>query len=221
MSYDYLKSINKQETNPLLVSLLSYAKENKVPIITYEGIQFLTQVIKLRKIKRVLEIGTAIGYSSISMSLKTDVEVVSIERSEEMYNLAKENVKKAELEDRITLIYNDALEVDETTLGTFDLIFIDAAKAQSIKFFEKYETILSEDGVIVTDNLLFHGLVDQPIRDRNLRQLVTKIDRFNKYVVDKEGYDTFIYQLGDGMSLSIKKEWLFWRLQWHLLMFLP
>ena len=205
MNSNYLQEINKKETNPLLVSFVAFAEENKVPIITYEGINFLIQVIKLRNIKNVLEIGTAIGYSSIAMALKANVTVTSIERDKKMFDIASENVKKANVSDKVTLIYEDALNVDETTLGTFDLIFIDAAKAQSIKFFEKYETILSEKGVIVTDNLLFHGLVDQTVKDRNLRQLLTKIDRYNKFVVEKVGYDTFIYNLGDGMSLSIKR----------------
>lgn len=206
MSNPYLQTINKKETNELLVSFAQFAEENKVPIITYEGINFLTQVIKLRNIKNVLEIGTAIGYSSIAMALKTGVNITTIERDDEMYQLALSNVSKAKLEDKIRLIKEDALEVDETRLGTFDMIFIDAAKAQSINFFEKYETILNDGGVIITDNLLFHGLVDQTVKDRNLRQLLFKIDRFNKYVVDKQGYDTFIYNLGDGMSLSIKQE---------------
>ena len=197
--------VNKKETNPLLVSFRAFALENDVPIITYEGIQFLIQVIKLRGIKRVLEIGTAIGYSSIAMTLETDVHVTTIERKDEMVEIAKENIKKAQLEDRITVIHQDALEVDETTLGEFDLIFIDAAKSQSIKFFEKFETLLSDKGVIVTDNLLLHDLFNQEVRDRNLKQLLRKIDTFNKYVVDKEGYHTFIYTLGDGMSLSIKE----------------
>ena len=206
MSNAYLQSINKKETNELLVSFVQYAEQNKVPIITYEGINFLTQVIKLRNIKSVLEVGTAIGYSSISLALKTGVRVTTIERDKEMFDLAQVNIKKAKVDHLVTSIFADALDVEETQLGTFDLVFIDAAKAQSIKFFEKYETILNEGGIIITDNLLFHGLVDQTVKDRNLRQLLTKIDRFNKFVVDKEGYDTFIYELGDGMSLSIKKE---------------
>ena len=205
MSNPYLVQINKKETNDLLVSFRAFAKENDVPIITYEGLQFLVQVIKLRGIKKVLEIGTAIGYSSIAMTMKTDVEVTTIERNEEMIKLAKVNIAKANMEDRITVIHQDALEVDESTLGQFDLIFIDAAKSQSIKFFEKYESLLTDKGVIVTDNLLFHDLFNQEVRDRNLKQLLRKIDAFNKYVVDKEGYNTYIYTLGDGMSLSIKE----------------
>jgi predicted O-methyltransferase YrrM len=205
LSNPYLVQVNKKETNPLLVSFRVFAEENDVPIITYEGLQFLIQVIQLRGIKNVLEIGTAIGYSSIALVLKTGVKVTTIERKDEMVQLARENFAKAGVEDKITLIHQDALEVDETTLGEFDLIFIDAAKSQSIKFFEKYETLLTDKGVIVTDNLLFHDLFNQEVRDRNLRQLLRKIDTFNKYVVEKEGYNTYIYTLGDGMSLSIKE----------------
>jgi predicted O-methyltransferase YrrM len=203
---DYLEKINEKETNELLVSFMQYAKEKSVPIITYEGIRFLLQIIQLRNVKNVLEIGTAIGYSAINIALKTDAFVTSIERNNEMYELAKINIEQANVSNKITLIKGDALEVDETTLGTFDLIFIDAAKAQSIHFFEKYETILNKGGVIVTDNLLFHGLVDHKVESKNLRQLLTKIDRFNKYVVTRSEYDTFIYEIGDGMSVSIKKE---------------
>jgi len=205
LSNPYLVQVNKKETNRLLVSFRAFAIENNVPIITYEGLQFLIQIIKLRGITKVLEIGTAIGYSSIAMALKTNVSVTTIERNKDMVELAKENIKKAKMEERITVIHQDALEVDETTLGMFDLIFIDAAKSQSIKFFEKYETLLTEKGVIVTDNLLFHDLFNQEVRDRNLKQLLRKIDTFNKYVVEKEGYSSYIYTLGDGMSLSIKE----------------
>ena len=190
MSNPYLVQVNKKETNRLLVSFRAFAIENNVPIITYEGLQFLIQIIKLRGITKVLEIGTAIGYSSIAMVLKTGVNVTTIERKDEMVKLAKENFTKAGVEEKITLIHQDALEVDETTLGEFDLIFIDAAKSQSIKFFEKYETLLTDKGVIVTDNLLFHDLFNQEVRDRNLRQLLRKIDTFNKYVVENAEYNS-------------------------------
>lgn len=201
----YLTQINKKETNELLVSLRAFAESNKVPIITEDGINFLIQVIKLREIKEVLEIGTAIAYSSIKMALSTNVHITTIERDGKMYKEAIKNVSLANLEDKIDIIYKDALEVDENTLNKVDLIFIDAAKAQSIKFFEKYEKLLTKKGIIITDNLLFHDLVDQEVKDRNLRQLLTKIDRFNKYVVQRKEYDTYLYEIGDGMSLSIKR----------------
>jgi len=202
----YLDSINIKETNELLVSLKMFALENNVPIITDEGINFLNQIISISNVKRVLEIGTAIGYSAINMAMSNDISIVSVEKDKEIFNIAQKNIEKANLSKKIELINNDALEVDEMTLGNFDLIFIDAAKAQSVKFFEKYKSILNSKGIIITDNLLFHDLVDQEIRDRNLRQLMRKIDTFNKFVVKVPGFDTYLYQLGDGMSLSIKRK---------------
>jgi predicted O-methyltransferase YrrM len=205
MANEYLDTINKKETNQLLVSLRSFALENKVPIITVDGIHFLNHVIELKNAKRILEIGSAIGYSAINMAFKTNCDVVTIERDKSMYNLAKKNIEKAGLENKITILFEDALETDESLLGEFDLIFIDAAKAQSVNFFNKYKKLLTDKAVIVTDNLLFHGLVNQEVRDRNLRQLLRKIDNFNKFVVEQEDFTTYIYDIGDGMSLSIKK----------------
>lgn len=206
MRNEYLESINIKETNPLLVSLKTYALENNVPIITDEGINFINHIIKLSKVKNVLEIGTAIGYSAINMALKNNVFITSIERDIEMYELALENVTNASLEKKIQLINQDALEVDEQLLKKYDLIFIDAAKAQSINFFNKFKDYLNEEGIIVTDNLLFHDLVDQQAKTRNLRQLIRKIDNFNKFVVEQQEFDTYLYQIGDGMSLSIKRK---------------
>ncbi len=204
--HPYLTKLNRKETNPVLVSLRQYAEEFNVPIIQEEGIAFLTQLVLLKDAKHILEIGTAIGYSSIALAIHTNANIVTIERNEEMYQKAIKNIEDNQLSSRITVIFEDALDVDESKLDQFDLIFIDAAKAQSIKFFEKYETRLTKNGVIVTDNLLFHDLVTQEIKDRNLRQLTTKIDRFNHYVVSREDYQTYLYDIGDGMSVSIKKE---------------
>ena len=139
------------------------------------------------------------------MALKNNVTITTIERDKSMYNLANNNIEKANLQNKITSLFEDALEVDETLLGEFDMIFIDAAKAQSINFFNKYKKLLSTKGIIVTDNLLFHGLVNEEVKTANLRQLLRKIDNFNKFVVEQEDFDTYIYEIGDGMSLSIKK----------------
>jgi predicted O-methyltransferase YrrM len=203
---EYLDNINNKETNTILVSLKSYALLNNVPIITNEGINFIKQIINMKQVKSILEIGTAIGYSSINMALNSEAVITTIERDEAMYKKAIENIKQAKLEDRINVIYKDALEVDESVLPKVDLIFIDAAKAQSIKFFDKYKSRLNDRGIIITDNLLFHNLVVTPIKDKNLKQLVKKIDNFNNFVVEQKDFDTYIYSIGDGMSLSIKKD---------------
>ncbi len=188
-------------------SIKSYALENNVPIMQDAGINYLTNYIKKNKIKKILEIGTAIGYSAIMMCLvDSDVEVTTIERDEKRYLEAIKNIKKFKLEDRINLIYNDALEVKIN--DTYDLIFIDAAKAQNTKFFEKFERNLKSGGSIITDNMYFHGLVfkdEEEIGSRNLRQLVRKVKNYTLFLERNNKYDTEFLNIGDGLAISIKK----------------
>ncbi len=184
--------------------LEEYAKENNIPIMQKEGITFLKNYIQKNNIKTILEIGTAIGYSAINMALVNEsIKVVSIERDKERYELAEENVNKFNLQDRITLIYKDALEAEIE--GKFDLIFIDAAKAQYIKFFEKYKQNLNENGVIISDNLNFHGLTEGvEIKNRNLRALVRKINNYKDFLKENKEYTTEILNIGDGIGISTK-----------------
>lgn len=191
----------------LIREMKQYAEVNNVPIMMDEGIDFLTTFILKNHVKNVLEIGTAIGYSAIMMALvDPNVKITTIERDEIRYLEALKNVKAFDLENRITLIYNDAFNVklDEK----FDLIFIDAAKAQNIKFFEMFERNLEYRGVIITDNLKFHGLVDkkeEEIKSKNLRSLVRKIKDYIDYLKTNEKYNTEFFEVGDGISVSKRK----------------
>ncbi|HIT38160.1 MAG TPA: O-methyltransferase [Candidatus Onthousia faecipullorum] len=184
-----------------------YARDNKVPIMNQEGIDFLTTFIIKHQIKNVLEIGTAIGYSAIMMSLcSPTLKVTTIERDEERYLEAIKNIKKLSLEDRITLIFNDALKT--RVEGKYDLIFIDAAKAQNIKFFELFERNLNDGGFIITDNMYFHGLVkknEKEIKSRNVRGIVRKIKGYITFLKENDDYNTTIYDIGDGIAVSEKK----------------
>lgn len=191
----------------VLKEMEKYAEENSVPIMQKKGINFLCKFIEKNEIKTILELGTAIGYSSIKMALTNeDIQIVSIERDQERYIEALKNIKKMKLEKRITLILGDALNVDLD--GKFDMVFIDAAKSQYIKFFEKYEKNLVEDGVIVSDNMNFHGFVNEidKIENRNLRQLVTKIKRYREYLESHEKYTTKFYKIGDGLAITYRKD---------------
>ncbi|MBP5252106.1 MAG: class I SAM-dependent methyltransferase [Treponema sp.] len=137
-----------------------YACSHDVPIIKDEGLEFICDYIKKNNVRNVLEIGTAIGYSAIKFAQVSPlVNVVSLEIDIDRYIVAVQSVKDAALSDRIKLFHADALTFDfpdELKETKFDLIFIDAAKAQYIKFFEKYKTCLSENGAIISDNLSFH-----------------------------------------------------------------
>lgn len=183
----------------------AYAKKHDVPIMEQDGIEFLTKYVNENNVKNILEIGTAIGYSSIKMTMMgEDIKVTTIERDEERYNEAIKNIKAFNLENRINVIFGDALEVEVT--GKYDLIFIDAAKAQSIKFFQKYENNLNDDGTIITDNINFHGLTftDEKIDSRNVRQLIRKIKTYLDWLRSNENYDSKYVNIGDGLMVSKK-----------------
>jgi len=184
-----------------------YAIDNKVPIIQDDGIDFLTTFIAKNQINSILEIGTAIGYSAIMMALSNPkLKITTIERDRERYLEAIKNIKKMELEDRITLIFSDALDINIE--GEFDMVFIDAAKGQNIKFFEKYENNLKDNGFIITDNMNFHGLVDKveaEIESRNLRALVRKIRDYRTFLLENQNYKVEFSNIGDGIAVAEKK----------------
>lgn len=188
-------------------SLKDYAREENIPIIQDEGMEFLETFIEKKNIKNILEIGTAIGYSAIKMALiRDDIHVTTIERDEIRYLEALKNIKRFHLEDRITLIFNDALNVELE--GNFDLIFIDAAKGKNKDFFNHYERNLDVDGYIITDNMGFHGYVDMDIEDiasKNIRGIVTKIKDYIYFLENHMLYKTTIYKIGDGMAVTERR----------------
>ena len=187
--------------------LKKYAKENNIPIMMDDGIDFLTSLISQRKIKNILEVGTAIGYSAIMMALVDDnIKITSIEKDRERYFEAIKNIKKFNLEDRITLIYNDALEIK--LKNKYDLIFIDAAKSKNQDIFEHFSKNLNDKGIVVTDNLSFHGYVNKKtneIKNRNIRGLVRKIKNYISFLNQNDEYKTVFYEIGDGISVTTKK----------------
>ena len=191
----------------LILEMEEYAKEHNVPIIEKESIAFIIKFIKANNIKEILEIGSAIGYSGILMaSVNNDIKLTTIERDEVRYMECLKNVKKCNMQDRINVVYQDALEVNLSGVA-YDLIFIDAAKGQYTKFFEKYKYFLKPGGVIISDNLKFHGHVGnrENIANRNLKQLVGKIENYIDFLKENEEFETKFYDVGDGLSVSIRK----------------
>jgi len=188
-----------------LLDMRRYALDNGVPIIKDDGLIFLSQIIKMTGAKEILEIGSAIGYSSICMS-KLNCHVTTIERDQKMYDLAKENIKNTN--SNVDIIFGDALLLyDAIKNNKYDLIFIDAAKGQYKKFFEIYTPLLNDNGVVVCDNMTFHNLVmeDTSNMSRSLRGLVNKLRLFTDYLLSNNDFETTIYNIGDGVSVSIKK----------------
>ncbi len=183
-----------------------YAEEYNIPIIEKASINFISKYIKDNNVKTILEIGSAIGYSAINMALVSDdIQITTIEKDDIRYLEALKNIKKFNLDNRITLLLADALNVEID--GKYDLIFIDAAKGQYKKFFEKYCSKLNRDGTIISDNISFHGLVDSKdkIEKKNLRQLVDKIRDYIEFIKTHKEFNTKFYKVGDGLSVSRRK----------------
>lgn len=190
----------------LIRKIEKYADQKGIPIMEKEGIEFLTEFIKLNKVKNILEIGSAIGYSAIKMALvDDDINVTTIERDKDRYIEAVKNVKKLKLDSRITLVLADAYNFN--TDEQFDLIFIDAAKSQYTKFFNKFSKNLKPKGFIITDNINFHGLTysDKTKMSKNLRQLITKLEKYITFLNDNKEFKTRFFEVGDGIAISRRR----------------
>lgn len=195
----------KMDINKELSLIEEYAKDNYVPIMLKDGIEYLCNYIKENNIKNILEVGSAIGYSAIKMALVSeDITITTIEKDENRYNMAVDNIHKFNLDKRINIILGDAKEVELT--DKYDLIFIDASKGNNIYFFEKFTNNLAQDGVIITDNLSFHGRVEDAslITSKNQLGIVKKIKTFIEYLDNNKEFTTTYVSVGDKIAISKK-----------------
>lgn len=193
------------DINKELSLIEEYAKEAYVPIMLKDGIEYLCNYIKENNIKNILEVGSAIGYSAIKMALVSeDITITTIEKDEDRYNMAVGNIHKFNLDKRINIILGDAKEVELT--DKYDLIFIDASKGNNIYFFEKFTNNLAQDGVIITDNLSFHGRVEDAslITSKNQLGIVKKIKTFIEYLDNNKEFTTTYVSVGDKIAISKK-----------------
>jgi len=184
------------------------ALNEDVPIIKDGGLSFLLDLIKQRNIKTILELGTAVGYSSINMaSLNKDIIIDTLEKNEDMYNQALVNIKNEGLDSQISVHFT-AIEEFKTT-KKYDLIFVDAAKAQYSKYTEQFLDNLEEDGVFVYDNMVFHGMVYdiENIKSKGTRSLVKKIKAFLEKMQNDNRFDIIFYEdVGDGILVASRRK---------------
>ena len=189
----------------LINEIREYGINNNIPIMSEESINTITKIIEDNNIKSILEIGTAIGYSTLCFASCNGVnKVTSIERDKDRYNLAVSNINKSKI-DYIELICDDALNTNIDS--KYDLVIIDAAKSQNMKFFNKYKENLNENGIIIIDNLSFHGFVgnSSTIKSRNLRQMVRKIEKFIDFLDNNQEYSVEYIDVGDRLGVCKKK----------------
>ncbi len=191
----------------LISEIKKEALENKVPIMEDDGLNYVLKFLKEKDIKSLLEIGTAVGYSSISFaSSKADLKIVTLEKDEVRYKKALENIHKVNLEDRITAILTDAREY--TIDQQFDCLFLDGPKAHNQQLLENYSRNLKKGGYIVVDDVYFHGFVDHPetLNTPRLKPLVKKLTKFRNDMLNSSEYESQYLEIGDGLLICRRRE---------------
>ncbi|AWZ48752.1 16S rRNA (cytosine(1402)-N(4))-methyltransferase [Clostridiaceae bacterium 14S0207] len=214
--YDYMENYLRnliKEDNEILLHMEEYAKQNGVPIVQKETANFLKLMIELKRPKRILELGTAIGYSSILMkqASKENVHITTIERDPNMISKAKENLKKYGFEQAIEIKEGECEEIlknlCDTKVPPYDLIFMDAGKGHYNHFLPYCLELLNKDGVIVADNVLFRGMV--PSDELLVRRKITIVKRMRTYleeVNDNEKFITSVLPMGDGIAVTVRRD---------------
>lgn len=203
---DYIRSITPV-SNSYLSKLEEYAHENNVPIVQPEVAQLLRVLLKNNKPQSILEVGTAIGYSALVMAEVTkDTIITTIERNEDMIYLAKNNISNSEYCDRIQILEGDAEEILPNIKEKYDFIFLDAAKGQYIEFFKHCSNLLKAGGMIVSDNVLYKGMVaTDELVVRRKKTIVKRLRNYLHYINELEGYTSCVLPLGDGVALTYKE----------------
>lgn len=199
------------EKEEILNSIKEYAKENYVPILQDISLDLILLILKLKRPNQILEVGTAIGYSAINFSKYLNGEnshILTIEKSKEMYNLAVKNVKNMGLQDKIEVVNADAttyLKTIDENKNSYDVIFIDAAKGQYPVFLESALRLIRKGGIIIADNVYFKGRVLSGYNEHRHRTATNRLKSYLKTVTEDETLDTTVFNVGDGVAVSIKK----------------
>lgn len=195
-----------EEKDSLILEMEDFAHENNVPIVTKEVAEYLKFIVKTHKVKNILEVGTAIGYSGILMAKEIvgqDGKLYTIEIDEERYNQAQENIKKSGLSN-IVSIKGDAVEEIKKIEENFDFVFIDASKGHYMDFFEDSIKLLNKNGIIFIDNIMFRGYLYKEYPKR-FKTIVKRLDSFIDSLYNREDGDFVLLPFGDGVGLFYKK----------------
>lgn len=204
----YMHSLEKPNS-PILNQIENQAHIDKVPIIRKEMESFLRVMLAIKKPKRILELGTAVGYSAILMSesIDSDAKITTIENYDKRIVVAKENIRAAEKEDVITLLEGDAMEIMPTLESNqFDFVFMDAAKAQYIYFLPEVLRLMKEGAILITDNVLQEGdlIESKYVVRRRDRTIHKRMREYMEVIKNHPELETSIVPIGDGITVSVK-----------------
>ena len=204
----FINSFNS-DYDDVITAIRKEAEEQEVPIIRREAGEFIKLLMMIKKPVNILEIGTAVGFSAIFMSrfLREEGHITTIENYRPRIEKAKANIRLAQAEDRITLLAGDANEILPTLQGSFDLVFMDAAKGQYINFLPELLRLMPAGGLLISDNVLQEGDIVESrygVTRRN-RTIHTRMREYIYTLTHAEQLETSIVPIGDGITLSVKK----------------
>lgn len=188
--------------------LRDYANEHRVPILRRDAAAFLRTLVSLKKPSRILEVGTAIGYSAILMSKSSpESHIDTVEIDADSVVLARQNIRKAGAENQIRVIAGDGNEVLAALTKPYDMIFMDAAKGQYIHLYDDAMRLLNKDGLLVCDNCIFYGKVLDKPEDapHKHRTIVANLRAFLEKMMNDSALDASLLDVGDGMAIACKK----------------
>lgn len=187
------------------LELRKFAEKENVPIMKLESKEFLKSLLAIKRPKSILEIGTAIGYSSLVFDKYSDAKITTIELSEDMAHIAQENFNKYNVD--INLINDDAEKALTKLNQGFDFVFIDANKSRYLDYFKITSKLLNKGGIIIADNVLFRGEVcNDDIMEKRKNTLVKRLRNFLAYITDLEEFTTSVIPIGDGLTLSVRRD---------------
>ncbi len=201
---EYLREVIP-ESDGILKELEAYADENSVPIVQPETAQFLKTLVRMKNPERILEVGTAIGYSAILMATESNGTISTLESNSEMVVIARENIKKAGLEEKIHVIEKDAREYFKTLTGEYDMIFLDGPKAHYIHMLNDCVRLLKKGGILVADNVLYKGMTAD--EEHVVRRKITIVKRLKHFIsaqMQRPDLRTVLLPLGDGVTVAVK-----------------
>ena len=215
VAYDYIEDYIRgliPDNKPMFVELEQYSEENHVPIIHKEVAQFLKVMLGMQRPKRILELGTAIGYSSMLMcdALNKECEITTVDRSDEMVEIARKNIEKYGFDKNIEIIHNDcedALKMLAEQGKKYDMIFMDAGKGHYNHFLPYCLEMLEEEGVLISDNVLFKGMIatDKLVKKRKItiaRRMRTYLDMIS----EDKNLNTTVIPMGDGVAVTTRRK---------------
>lgn len=203
---EYIRTVLAPEKDERMRAIAEYADRHMIPVLLPESAALLEQLVYLKKPQKILEIGTAIGYSAALMLRNCDGHITTVEINEDYAEIAKSNLSSLGYDGRFTVFLGDADDILPFMDGKFDFVFMDGPKTRYPVFLPHVKRMLRPGGILLADNVFFNGMVTGEGKIKHSKQtIINGLEKFLHELTSDENYSTSVLPVGDGMSLSVKK----------------